>query len=152
MATEYYQALTVNINPESYILPLGSNSKHKYKNIPVENQTAFLDYHILSKLDGTHLYQYIYSFELTAAGNTHLHVQIPCTCQDDVSIVQGLKSQFIAQLPKMPAYLQERVWMQKPVYDKEGWEHYVLKERCLDIDEPIPLSERIIIPKVKLFK
>lgn len=124
------QAITVAINPETFVNlsnVFSGNRRAKWKNLTNEDQTNYLDHTILGRMDVNKL-KYIYGYEKTVAGNVHVHIEVEVSDDSDIGCLNEIRSAFISLLPRMPAYLQSRVWYQKDVYDMPGWINYVLKE------------------------
>lgn len=136
------QALTVNINPLTYVRPLSSaippvivKLKKKWGQLTRQQQTAYLDYHCLNRFDDMKL-RYDYGYELTKAGHVHLHMHI----YDSESYteeqhegflikIKTIRDYFLAQLPKnVDKQYDRRTWYQDSVYHAAGWNDYVFKE------------------------
>jgi len=120
------QAITVNINPRTFVTI--SRQRLRWENYNKELQTNYLDGAILSYFDMNHL-KYNYAFESTQAGNIHLHCTIYVKTHDEMDIIDGIRKEFIALLPKMSKELQTRLWYQEACSNTPRWDAYVDKQK-----------------------
>jgi hypothetical protein len=144
-----YKALTVNINPKTFVTINGK--RRRWENHCSEEQTNFLDV-ILGKMDRHHM-RYTYGYEKTIAMNVHLHVAVYCKDEEDLEYLMDIRDEFLKLLPKQTKEYQARCWYIESMFDRPGWDKYVLKEqqhkKPVELDDE--LSEGIQPPVYKLF-
>lgn len=145
METPQSWAITININPLSYItLPVGGKKcRKKWADHAQCDQRFFLTSFIsLLQRQQVKPHDIDYSFELTERGCIHMHLKTICPRV----ILDSAKEDFASQVrSRMPQAIKDRMVFIKPMRDS-GWTAYVHKEEDPDTDD-VPIE----VPKKNLF-
>lgn len=135
---ELGQAVTININPASFVtIPVkGKMVRKKWVSHTVDDQQFFLGT-FLSFLQryGVKTNDVLIRYESTDKGCRHVHMTIPCS----KGPVESAKNDFCAMVQRnMPEEIKDRCVKIVAIYHTDGWNDYVIKEDNRDSDdEPI---------------
>lgn len=128
------QAITININPNTFIKLDDQSHKKKWSNHSYVDQVRFLRQRILDPMSNRFL-NYSAAFEQTKAGHVHVHILYRPKSQHDNVDLDEIKQNFIRLLPRMNKELQQRLWFQETLYNIHGWQLYIDKDQNPDLAE-----------------
>lgn len=145
MANQSSWAITINLNPLSYVtLPVnGKKCRKKWQDHAQSDQRFFLTSFVnLLQRQQVKAHDMDYTFEVTEKGNIHLHMRVACP----YVCVESAKNDFCLLVRKsIPQPIKDRMVLIKP-QTSSGWNTYIHKLEDPDIDDT-PIE----IPKHNLF-
>jgi len=138
-------AVTININPESFVsIPVsGRMLRKKWSAHEVSDQLYFLNnFLMLLTREGLSPKDWLVRFEDTQKGCKHLHM----TVTTSLHVLNSAKENFCVLISKkMPEEIKNRCVLIKKTFDVDRWNQYVKKQ---DPRDEVSDDEPIEVPKL----
>lgn len=135
-------ALTIALNPSTYV-KIGPSRK-RYDEYSIETQKALLDT-LLSSFEDSKIIVEEYVFELTKAGNYHIHATIDYELEQQLS--EAIDSCYKKLDRKRPnERMVKRMFKTREVHDLKGWQSYINKNQDSPIKDSVN-KETLVLPE-----